>query len=232
MKFLWKLALAAAGASLVTSQAFAVGPEMVVNGSFESPAHDANGIYSGGGDGWILGLNSPVVIVNGNLLDNNRKAYGRTPYGKQYLGMDPRSTQGWVALDSQLIPGFVEGQYYLVTLDAADSDGGKAPVLEVILSDGGATTYARRKFDLLVGGPYGAFIQFQKLHILFKSPVTGTVAITLENAGDTFSNPDPGSISVDNVSVVSLSAEEAAAIQAEDASLLKAPAAQSSAFGR
>jgi hypothetical protein len=221
-----------AGAALAASQAHAAGPEMVVNGSFESPAHDTPGTYSGGGDNWILGLNSPVVIVNGNIVDGDRHHYGRTPYGKQYLGMDPRSAQGWVALDSQVIPGFVAGQSYLVTLDAADSDGGKAPVLEVILSDGGSTTYARRKFGLPVAGPYGTFIQFQKLHILFKAPVTGSVTLTLENAGDTFSNPDPGSISVDKVSVVALSAAEAAAIQAEDAEALQAPAEHSSGFAR
>lgn len=172
---------------------------VLTNGSFESPAQDSAGIYSGDIDGWIKSINAPSVIVNGNIQDGNGDWYGVTPYGSQYLGMDPRSPTGFADIVSQVIPGFEEDKWYKFTFYAADSDGGTGPVLNVLLSDGGDTYYAVRHYNLPVGGPYGTAIKFKKYTFYFHSPVTGDVALSFMNNGSTDS--DDGSISLDNVQV-------------------------------
>lgn len=192
-----------------THAAFAAGTEMIVNGSFESPAFDAAGAYASAGDGWIKSVQGPVSIIRGNIRDGSGQHYGRTPFGRQYLGLDPRSPNGFYALESQIIPGFVAGRGYCITILAADADGGKAPVLEVSLNDGGGKVYFSRNFDLPVGGPYIDRIRFTKLTAAFRAPVTGDITLTMKNAGVNFPvDLDPGSISIDKVSVVPIADED------------------------
>ena len=81
---------AAFAALLAAAPTFAAGPEMVVNGSFESPAFGATGVYPGGGDGWTKSFLGSVSIINGNIKDDSGRRYGGTPFGAQYLGLDPR----------------------------------------------------------------------------------------------------------------------------------------------
>ena len=204
--------LAAASAVLLAAApAFAAGPEMVVNGSFESPAFGAAGVYSGGGDGWTKSFLGSVSIINGNIKDGNGRRYGATPFGAQYLGLDPRFQFNPYAADSQTIPGFVAGQQYKLSLGVADSDGGLAPQLEVELSDDMGQDYFDRVFDVPVGGPYGKKIEFTRISAIFASPVTGPVTLSLRNVG---TGADPGSISIDRVSVVAVSDEEAREVEA------------------
>ena len=204
------LAVALAAACAV-APAFATGPEMVVNGSFESPAYGASGVYSGGGDGWTKSFLGSVSLINGNIKDGNGRRYGATPFGVQYLGLDPRFQFNPYAADSQTIPGFVAGQKYKLSLGVADSDGGLAPQLEVELSNDMGHDYFDQVFDVPVGGPYGKKIAFTRISAIFVSPVTGPVTLSLRNVG---SGADPGSISIDRVSVVAVSDEEAREVEA------------------
>ena len=206
-------------AFVVAAPGFAAGPEMVVNGSFESPAYGAAGVYSGGGDGWTKSFLGPVSIINGNIKDGNGRRYGQTPFGAQYLGLDPRFQFNPFAADSQTIPGFVAGQKYKLSLGVADSDGGLAPQLEVELSNDAGHDYFDQVYAVPVGGPYGKKIAFTRISAIFVSPVTGPVTLSLRNVG---TGTDPGSISIDRVSVVAVSDEEAQALE---------PAVHSSSFG-
>jgi hypothetical protein len=216
------LVLATVFASAAAAPALAMGPEMILNGSFESPHYGATGVYSGGGDDWIHTFEGPVSIIRGNIKDGENRLYGATPFGKQYLGLDPRSREGFYAGDSQTIPGFVAGQRYLLEIHAADSDGGLAPVLDVSLNDGSSHNYEHHVYALPVGGPYGSQIQFQTLRKKFVSKVTGEMTLTMRNMG---TGNDPGSISIDKVSIHELSDQEADALDAAEAT-------HSSAFGR
>jgi hypothetical protein len=188
--------------------AWATGPEMIVNGSFESPAYGATGVHPGGGDGWTQSFLGHVSIINGNIKDGGGHRYGRTEFGEQYLGLDPRFQFNPYSADSQTIPGFVAGHQYKLSLGVADSDGGLAPQLEVELSDDMGHDYFDKVFDVPVGGPYGTKIRFTRLHALFRSPVTGPITLSLRNVG---TGADPGSISIDRVSLVEVSDEEAQA---------------------
>lgn len=170
---------------------------VIVNGSFEAPAHSAPGSYLGGGDGWTRSFMGSVAIVSGNIQDNKGNFYGVTPFGLQYLGLDTR-TRGFISRDSQTIPGFVAGQTYALTLYVADSDGGKAPALDVLFSNGSSVNYLDQQYAVPVGGPYGDVIHFSQITTLFTSPVTGSVTLSLTNVGVGI---DAGSISIDNVSI-------------------------------
>lgn len=176
---------------------------VIVNGSFEAPAHANPGVYTGGGDGWIRSFMGPVAIVSGNIQDNNGDFYGVTPFGLQYLGLDVRRN-GFISRDSQEIAGFVAGQTYALTLYVADSDGGVAPKLNVLFSDGSDTNYLDQTYDVPVGGPYGDVIAFNLVTTLFTSPVSGSVTLSLTNAGAFTSGANAGSISIDNVSIAAV----------------------------
>lgn len=199
--------VAAAALAVLAASATAHADPVITDGSFESPAYGATGVYGGGGDGWTTSFHGAVSIVNGNIQDGNGDFYGATPYGDQYLGLDPRS-HGFVSADSQDIAGFVAGQTYALTLYVADSDGGTAPQLEIVLSDGSGTDYVDRTVDVAVGGPYGRVIDFQQVTTTFTSTITGDMTLSLINSGNVFASPgaDPGSISIDNVSLSTASA--------------------------
>ena len=171
----------------------------IVNGSFESPPYPAGTVNRGGGDGWISSFMGGVSIISGNIFDNGGHAYGVTPYGQQYLGIDPRTPTGFISRDSQGVDGFVAGQTYQLTLEAADSDGGLAPVLNVNFNDGSEVNYFDHDFALPVGGPYGDVIQFNPLTVKFTAPVSGMIYLAFTNVG---TGGDPGSISVDDVHLV------------------------------
>jgi hypothetical protein len=201
--------------ALSLSAATAIADPVIVNGSFESPAYGAPGIYSGvSGDNWTPSFLAPIAIVNGNVKDNSGKLYGATPFGTQYLGMDVRSPGGQIARNSQVIPGFVQGQRYVFTLYAADSDGGPTPQLSVLLTDTTGATLFEKAYDLPVGGPYKKVIGFQKISIPFTSPLTGPITLSLTN---TSTPPNGGSISIDNVSVRTRTKAEAEAMDAAEA---------------
>lgn len=176
---------------------------VIVNGSFEAPAQADPGVYLGGGDGWIRSFMGPVVIVSGNIQDNNGDFYGVTPFGLQYLGLDVRRN-GFISRDSQEIAGFVAGQTYALSLYVADSDGGTAPKLNVLFSDGSDTTYLDQTYNVPVGGPYGDVIDFNQVTTFFTSPVTGSVTLSLTNAGAFATGANAGSISIDNVSIAAV----------------------------
>jgi len=202
-----KSTFGALGLALAATFGAAHADPVIKDGSFENPHHAETGIYSGGGDGWTTSFHGAVSIISGNITDGAGNSYGATPFGDQYLGLDPR-TRGFVSADSQTISGFIAGQTYALTLYVADSDGGSAPQLEIVLSNDGDTTYLDRHVDVAVGGPYGDVIDFQKVVTTFTSTVTGDITLSLINSGNAFSSPsaDPGSISIDNVSISAISA--------------------------
>ena len=202
-----KSTLGAWGCALIAASAVAHATPVIADGSFEDPAYADAGVYKGGGAGWTTSFHGAVSIVSGNIQDGNDNWYGVTPFGNQYLGLDPRS-HGFLASDSQDISGFVAGQTYALTLYVADSDGGNAPQLRIVLSDGSDTAYVDRTVDVAVGGPYGDIISFEKIVTTFTSTITGDMTLSLINSGNVYSSPsaDPGSISIDNVSIAAVSA--------------------------
>ncbi|HEY1769717.1 MAG TPA: hypothetical protein VGG02_05625 [Chthoniobacterales bacterium] len=191
------LQLAAFFAASIATAAAGTHP-VIVNGNFEKPRYPAHSINAGGGYGWTSSFMGAVAIVSGNIPDGQGRHYGVTPYGRQYLGLDPRTQEGFISRDSQSIPGFVAGQSYVFTIEAADSDGGTAPALDVLLSNNSDKTYFEQTYDLAVGGPYTDVIDFTPITINFTSPVTGTVTLSLTNVGV---GTDPGSISIDKVEI-------------------------------
>jgi hypothetical protein len=197
----------ALGLALAAMVGAAYADPVITDGSFENPDYADTGIYSGGGDGWTTSFHGAVAIIAGNITDNYGNQYGATPFGDQYLGLDPR-TRGFVSSDSQTISGFVAGQTYALTLYVADSDGGSAPQLEILLSNDSDTTYLDRYVDVAVGGPYGDVIDFQKVVTTFTATITGDITLSLINSGNPYASPgaDPGSISIDNVSIATISA--------------------------
>lgn len=199
--------LSALGLALVAAGAAAHADPVITDGSFEDPAYVSAGVYQGGGAGWTTSFHGAVAIVAGNIQDGNGDSYGVTPFGNQYLGLDPR-TRGFVSSDSQTVAGFVAGQAYALTLYVADSDGGTAPQLDIVFSDGGDTTYVDNTVKVAVGGPYGDVIQFRKVVTTFTSTITGDMTLSLINSGNVYASPsaDPGSISIDNVSIAAVSA--------------------------
>lgn len=185
-------------ALLASASAFA--DPSIVNGSFEGPVLAAPGKSTGTITGWIKTFHGPIALVSGNIQDGNGDWYGVTPFGNQYVGLDPIST-GFRAGVSQVLSDFVAGQTYALTLYVADSDGGKAPQLEVMFSDGGSTVYLDTVYNVPLGGPYGDVIAFTELTTYFTAPVSGDIALSLFNAGSAYITTDPGSISIDNVSI-------------------------------
>jgi len=101
------------------------------------------------------------------------------------------------------------GHQYKLSLGVADADGGLEPQLEVELSDDAGHDGFDKVFDVPVGGPWGTKIVFTRLHALFRAPVDGPITLSLRNVG---TGADPGSISIDRVSLVEVSDDEARAV--------------------
>ncbi|MDY0743820.1 PEP-CTERM sorting domain-containing protein [Paucibacter sp. R3-3] len=199
MKKTVSVSLALLLASLAAAASAADAPT-ILNGSFEDNQLAGPGTSTGTIADWIKTFHGPIALVNGDLIDNYGNSYGVTPFGNQYVGLDPITT-GFRAGITQIVDNFVAGQTYALTLYVADSDGGKAPLLDVMFSDGGATVYQETSYNVPVGGPYGDVIDFTKVTTLFTAPVSGEIAISLFNNGSAYVTTDPGSISIDNVSI-------------------------------
>ena len=174
---------------------------VIQNGSFEDPAYGDDAIHSFAATGWIPAFHAPVVVVSGNIVDNNGDSYGVTPFGTQYAGMDKGSRTGGVSRISQDVVGFEAGQAYELTLYVADSDGGTSPTLEINFYDSSDNdiVYLDQTYNVPFGGPYTDTIQFNKVVIPFTAPVSGDILLSLTNSS--YILGPPASISIDNVSI-------------------------------
>ena len=167
-------------ATLVAGGHASAGPT-VLNGSFESP-DISGGTASNGGAFWTA--SSPSVYLVDNVT-----GLGLTPYGSQFLALNPGQS------DSQTITGFQLGSIYTFSAYFADLINGTNPSLTVTLS---GLVSLSQTFTAPVGGPYGnSTIPFT--HVIFTIPAltaNGTITLTLTDASTN------GTIGVDNVSVV------------------------------
>lgn len=189
-------------AMLASASAYA--DPTILNGSFEAQTIASGTSYTGTITDWIKTFHGPVALVSGDLIDGNGASYGVTPFGNNYVGLDPFAS--FKAGVSQVVSGFTAGQTYALTLYVADADGGKAPLLDVLFSDGGSNTYQDTLYNVPVGGPYGDVIGFNQVVIDFTAPVSGDITLGLFNDGNTHTTTDPGSISIDNISIAAVSA--------------------------
>ena len=179
MKNIWLTFLAAI--TLSAAYRASAAPVVLLDGSFESPAI-AGGSIAGGGDGWTPSTSNGVyIIANGTGL-------GNTPYGTQYLGLNPGTS------DSQTIAGFTAGTTYTLQAKYGDLANGTTPMLAITLS---GVVVSTQTFLAPTGGLYGnANIPFSTASLSFTPATSGAITIALMDL-----SPN-GTIGVDNVTLV------------------------------
>ena len=169
-------------AAVLAAAGSASAAPVVLNGSFESP-NISSGSTANGGTSWTASSTSGVF-----LFDNSSGA-GTTPYGSQFLALNPGQS------DTQTVSGFQLGQVYTFNAYFADLFNGTNPSLTVSLS---GLVSLSETFTAPVGGNYRAnAIPFQLATFTLPAlTADGSITITLTNASTN------GTIAVDNVSVV------------------------------
>ena len=149
--------------------------QILLNGGFESPIIPSGTQVSGGGSVWTF---TGGAFVNSNNFDN----LGNTPYGNQYLELEPGASV------SQTIAGFKNDSYFL-GLDFADLNGVLSPSLTLLFNGNPVNTY----FGAAQGGsPNPGLINFQSAVLSFGYAPGGTLTITIANTGSS-------EIAIDNI---------------------------------
>ena len=216
--------LAITTTSLLAARASAA--PVLVNGSFEAPAYAPGTITSNtGGQGWVKSFMSSVNIISGNAVVGDGRSLGTTPFGTQYLGLDPRVGNSFVARDSQEVDGFEAGVTYELAAYFADALGGSDPTLGLTifdpapadpLSDG---ILFNQTFTAPIAGPYGTgVIPFTRATLTFTPAVSGTLGVQVYNASGAFAAGT--AISVDNVTLAAVPEPTAAGLTLLGAGLL------------
>jgi len=168
--------------AILTSSAEA---QVLLNGSFESPGLLPNSEQTGAGTVWTVAPNGSIIV------SNNFANLGVTPYGTQYLSLNPSSSV------SQGISGFVAGETYVLGADFANENGGTGETFTLSVS---GVANASLTLPAFVAGPYGTgTIPFQSAVIVFQATSSGTATVTLADAQSGPGSSDP--LAVDNVAL-------------------------------
>ena len=168
-------------AAVLVAAGSAFADPVVLNGSFESP-DVVGGSIANGGTFW-------TPSGSGVFMFDNVSGFGQTPFGSQYLALNPGRS------DSQTISGFQLGTVYTFSAYFADLINSTDPALTVTLS---GVISLSQTFTAPVSRVSGtAAIPFRQ--VTFTLPaltVSGALTLTLTNASTN------GTIAVDNVSIV------------------------------
>jgi hypothetical protein len=158
----------------------------LLNGSFEAPAiPPGTALFGDGGTFWFG--------RDVNIFANNHANIGLTPYGNQYLSMNP----GPGGTDQQLVAGFLAGETYLLDVFFADLGGHFNPSSTLSITLTGAATGVSVFNNVLtfpVGGYGSNNIPFELAQMRFTAIADGSVNFLLSDIGG-------GNLAVDNVTL-------------------------------